>query len=701
MKFEFTAECAETRRGRGGRHKLLFSATSARLRALRGNCFSAHPFIRAIALKARPRAAAIAVALLCLASTGARAAFTAGEVAATRTAIADIDHGNWDGAHQAAGNAHFALLEKLVTWFDLTRPGTTADFATIAAFVDKNPDWPSQMLLRRHAEDAIADSTPPAQIIAWFQRYAPQGPTGAGRYVDALATSGQRAAAEATARQFLIEGTMTGAQMTEFAGRYRPMLRQVDFQLRADRLIWAGDIEGATQVLPDLSPGDRAVAQARIAFASQSPSATSSLAGLSDSQQNDLGLLYERMRWLRRQNRDSEAIALLAIAPPTLPHAELWWNERAVLARRALENHDPKAAYELARDHRQASGAALADGEWLSGWIALRFLNQPKAALQHFKLMQSTVATPVSIARAAYWAARAEEALGDQDAANRDYAKAATHIGAFYGQLALAKLTPSAKLALPPEPRVAGLDARSFSNSELVQVTQLFAAIGLPDRGDAFVRRMGDLARTPEDALLAMRLAKANNSLAAEVHVAKKLMQGGMEVLADGYPVIAHLGPKEPEPELVHAIIRQESQFDASAVSPSGALGLMQLMPGTARGVASKMRIKAFKIGTLTADPRSNVVIGASYLADLVDHFGGSYVMAIAGYNAGPGRVAGWLSDNGDPRPKLDDMIDWIEKIGVYETRNYVQRVVENLEIYRARMAGGAAPNAIVKDLVR
>jgi len=178
-------------------------------------------------------------------------------------------------------------------------------------------------------------------------------------------------------------------------------------------------------------------------------------------------------------------------------------------------------------------------------------------------------------------------------------------------------------------------------------------------------------------------------------------MQGGMPVLADGYPVIAQLGPKAPEPALIHAIIRQESMFDAGAVSPSGALGLMQLMPPTARSVAGKLKIKKFNPNNLTNDPRTNVVLGSSYLADLVDKFSGSYVMAIAGYNAGPGRVNGWLGENGDPRPKLDDTIDWVEKISVSETRNYVQRVIENLQVYRARMAGGSAPNRIEQDLVR
>jgi len=256
---------------------------------------------------------------------------------------------------------------------------------------------------------------------------------------------------------------------------------------------------------------------------------------------------------------------------------------------------------------------------------------------------------------------------------------------------------------LPPQPSVAGLEARAFGNRELVQVAQLFNAIGLSNRADPFIRRVGELARTPDDALLAMRLAKTNNSLAAEVSVAKKLMQGGMPLLADGYPFIEPLGPKAPEPALIHAIIRQESQFDAGVESPSGALGLMQLMPATAKGVAAKLKIKKHSTDLLTADPRYNVTLGSAYLASLVDQFGGSYVMAIAAYNAGPGRVNGWVRDNGDPRhASLDDMIDWIEKIDVSETRNYVQRVVENLEVYRARMTRElAAPNKISGDLVR
>jgi soluble lytic murein transglycosylase len=636
-----------------------------------------------------------------LLAPGQADAFTGSETAAARSAIADVDHGKWDDAYSVAERAHFPILTKLVTWLDLTRPGTPADFPHLRAFIAENPDWPSQTLLRKHAEDAIADSTPPGEVVTWFQLAGPQGSNGAGRYVDALNATKQHARAEATARQFLVDGTMTTDQVAAFAGRYQPMLRQVDFELRADRLIWANKASEASALLSYVGPSAHAVIQTRIALQDQSSSAQSMLAGLSKDQLNDLGLLYDRLRWLRKENRDAEAVALLAIAPPTLPHAELWWNERAILARHALESGDAKGAYELARDHRQASGSALADGEWLSGWIALRFLNNPKDALPHFTTMLSTVSTPISIARAAYWAGRAEEALGDKAAADRDYAKASAYNGTYYGLIALAKINASSHLTLPPQPQIAGLDARSFSNRELVQVTQLLGEIGLSDRGDAFVRRIAELARTPEDALLAMRLAKSNNSLAAEVQVAKKLMQGGMPVLADGFPVIAQLGPKTPEPALIHAIIRQESLFDAGAVSPSGALGLMQLMPGTAKGVAGKMKMKKFKTTVLTTDPRTNVVLGSNYLAELVDKFRGSYVMAIAGYNAGPGRVNGWLGENGDPRPKLDDTIDWVEKISVGETRNYVQRVLENLEVYRARLAGGSAPNAIAKDLVR
>ena len=654
-----------------------------------------------VAPRGKATALILTVALAFTVAARPAAAFTDSEMKAARAAIADVDHGKWDDARQIAQHAHFPLLAKLVEWLDLTRPGANADFDTLAGFIDQNQDWPSQALLKRHAEEAITDSTPPAKVVDWFQRNAPLGAVGAGRDIDALNATGRHDQAAATARQFLIDGSMSASQLTQFATRYAPLLRPADFQLRADRLVWAGDTDGAGAALPYLPNDARAIIQTRIALAAGAPNAQAMLSHLSTAQQSDLGILYDRMRWLRKQNRDAEAIALLDIAPPTLPHADQWWNERAVLARRALENGDPKTAYKLARDHRQASGAALADGEWLSGWIALRFLHDPKAAIDHFDRMLSTVGTPISVARAGYWAGRAKEELGDQFGAQADYARAAAHIGTFYGQLAMAKVNPAARLILPAQPAVAGLESRAFGNRELVQVAELYNAIGLQNRAAIFVRRIGELARTPDDALLAMRLAKVTNSLAAEVSVSKKLMQGGMPLLVDGYPYIAPLGPKAPEPALIHAIIRQESLFDAGAVSPSGALGLMQLMPATAKNVAGKLKVK-HKVDLLTEDPSYNVKLGSAYLADLVDHFSGSYVMAIAGYNAGPSRVGGWLRDNGDPRPKLDDMIDWIEKIGVSETRNYVQRVIENLEIYRARMTRGySTPNTIDHDLMR
>ncbi|HLG89966.1 MAG TPA: lytic transglycosylase domain-containing protein [Alphaproteobacteria bacterium] len=643
-------------------------------------------------------------------SAPAWSATATGEIDAgtARAIMGQIDHGRWEDAGQLAKRARSPALSKLVEWFYLTEPGSPADFGEITRFVEQNPDWPSQGLLKKRAEEAINDSTSNAAIIEWFSHNPRQSAAGAMRYIDALLAAGRKPEAEATARQFLSDGSMTGPQLVQFASRYADIFRPVDFELRADRLIWESDTDGAAQVLPYLAPDAKAIARVRIAFAAQEPSAPALLSHLTPAQQNDLGILYERMRWLRRQNRDAEAIALLAVAPPTLPHPELWWNERAILARRALGNGDAKTAYGLARDHRQASGAALADGEWLSGWIALRFLNDPKAALGHFETMLATVDHPISVSRGAYWAGRAEEALGDRIAAQPYYSRAAAYIGTFYGQLALAKLDPAARLKLPKQPTAtSGVEARAFNNSELVQVAEVLNAIGLANRAEPFVRRIGELARTPEDALLAMRLAKVTKSLAAEVLVAKKLMQGGMPVLVDGYPVLAPV-PRAPEPPLIHAIIRQESLFDGAAVSPSGALGLMQLMPGTAKTVAGKLKMKRYKLALLTTDPRSNVELGSAYLADLVDHFGGSYVLAVAAYNAGPGRVAGWLRDNGDPRQNLDQTIDWIEKINVGETRNYVQRVMENLEIYRAVIAGRigkahefSGPNMITTDLMR
>ena len=280
-----------------------------------------------------PAATALALALL---TAHQAVAFTPAELGAARTVIANIDKGKWAEAHHAADRAHFPLLGKLVTWSYLTRPGMTASFEEVTRFIDQNQDWPLQGALKRRAEESIDDSTSPKAIIEWFQRFPPMTPAGAGRYIDALLGTRQQDQAAATARQFLIDGTMNKGQLAQFVTRYSGILRPQDFQLRVDRLIWTGEMDDATQLLPQLPPEARATDQVRIALASQARNAPAMLSQLSQVQQNDLGVLYERMRWLRRQNQDAAAIALLEIAPPTLPHAELWSNERAILARPEL-----------------------------------------------------------------------------------------------------------------------------------------------------------------------------------------------------------------------------------------------------------------------------------------------------------------------------------------------------------------------------
>jgi len=288
----------------------------------------------ALPVKARLLAGSIALAAML---AGARAqAFTGSETAAAKTAILDVDHGKWEAAYAAADDAHFPVLSKLVTWLDLTRPGSGADFSHLRSFIQENPDWPQQNTLRRHAEDAITDSTPSAEVVAWFQQSAPVGPIGAGHYVDALNATNQHAQAEATARQFLVDGTMNPNELTDFANRYQPMLRQVDFELRADRLIWAGKYSDATALISYLPSNSRPVIETRIALETQAGNAQTLLSGLSKDQTNDLGLLYDRMRWLRKENRDAEAIALLAVAPPTPPPFEPRGDEGGAVVRPGL-----------------------------------------------------------------------------------------------------------------------------------------------------------------------------------------------------------------------------------------------------------------------------------------------------------------------------------------------------------------------------
>jgi len=366
-----------------------------------------------------------------------------------------------------------------------------------------------------------------------------------------------------------------------------------------------------------------------------------------------------------------------------------------------LTRGDISAAYRLAAAHGTETGEAFVEGEFFAGWIALRYLNEPDMAAPHFLSLYSGAKSVISRARGAYWSGRAAEAKGDTAAATDWYRNAARHLTVFYGQLAASRLPDPVHLSMDSGVRASAAEQADFNRLELVRVARQLTQIGENDRIRPFLINLLNRAGKPTDYVLLAGLARSLEREDLAIHVAKEARQSGVELTEFLFPTLRVPQGETPEAALTLAIIKQESAFDQRAKSSAGALGLMQLMPSTARPLAKAAGIGKLDEKKLLSDANLNMRLGRLYLAQMIDRFGGSYIMAIAAYNAGPSRVRSWSDLYGDPRQADTDAIDWIENIPFNETRNYVMRVMENLQIYRSILAEEGVRIALDDDLNR
>ncbi|PWC32463.1 lytic transglycosylase domain-containing protein [Azospirillum sp. TSO35-2] len=619
------------------------------------------------------------------------------DIAIYRDAFKLADDERLVDAQAAAAQARDPLPAKVIRWMALASPGG-GSFADIAAFLRDNPDWPNQNGLRKQAEMAMPD-LPPAEVTEWFRLYPPLTNDGFVRYADALIATGSAERATPLIRKQWADATFTPDEEATFLAHYTPYLRQQDHKARIDRLLWARQDGPVRRMLPFFDDAYDTLIEARIALDGDSAGAEAALSRVTPSLRDDPGLMFDRARYLRRKGDDSGALEIIARAGQDMGRPQSWWSERHLLARRAMERGDHNLAYRLVSANGMSEGSAFADAEFLSGFLALRFLDKPSEAFAHFHKLYRSVTAPISKARGAYWCGRAAEALGQSAPAREWYGKAATYPTTFYGQLAARHVSGGA-VTLPAPPAVPQSEAAAFDRRELVRVARLLAEIGGgDDRVTSFVRRISLSAKTPADYALAARLGSELGRRDLAVAAAKDAAQNDVFLVEAGYPMI-DFRPPSPELALVHGIIRQESTFNPQIVSSAGARGLMQLMPTTAQLVATKLGLKHTN-ARLTADPGYNVTLGSAYLAELIDRFNGSWVLAIAGYNAGPNRVRQWIQTYGDPRTEAVDVVDWIELIPISETRNYVQRVMEAVQVYRVRLTSERAEPNLDRDLRR
>jgi soluble lytic murein transglycosylase len=646
-----------------------------------------------------PRALFVA-AIFVLSMTAARAELLAPQDQEIyRAAFAAAHASDWTAARQIAASATERLPEKVLEWLELTR-SQGASFGGLVAFVDANPDWPFQRLLRERAEDASRD-VPDELLLEYFQRKHPTTPKGRLRLADMLAASGKGDAATEVVRALWLAPDLDPDTERAILERHGLRLRPADHVARVDRLIWAGQRSAATRLLGLVPEEERRLGEARLGLQSLAPDAQSLVSRVPPGLRADPSLLFEQARWDRRKDRLEDAARVFLGSRKKLERPAAWWAERQILARRLIDDGKNKLAYALLTAPGQGEPtAAHAEDEFLSGWLAFRRLDLPKTGYEHF--VRSIAATELASgkARGAYWAGRAAQALGKSAASRRWFATAADAETSYYGQLAAARLGRAAIPKFSPEPFVTPEDVDRFDANELVRAARMLAEIGADDIAKPFLQRLDAKAATPAEHKLVADLAEQTHHLDVAMAAARRAGYNGKPLLEQSFPLIPIDHDGIAEKPLILAIARQESAFDPLAVSNANARGLMQLAPETARRVAKSLSLP-FSADRLLSDATFNLTLGSAYLDQMLDKFGGSYVLSLAAYNAGPARVSQWLSEKGDPRSPAVDIVDWIELIPYGETRNYVEHVLENLQIYRFRLGDRERAFTLAQDLRR
>lgn len=632
--------------------------------------------------------------------SGSSTTLSESDIRLYKKCFAAAEKNDWQYARNGCNQAHNKLPLKILQWMDLTRPGPGRPFAEYRRFIAENPNWPKQDILWAQAERALSSDIPAVEIIAWF---GPREPlTAQGGAVLALALRDLGKDAVPVVRKIWVGRDFDKKLMGSFLANWGKFLRPEDHAARMERLLWDEETEEASQMLPLLSNKNiQQIATARIAFQRAQPNASALYTSLSAEQRKSPGLRLDAAEYYRRKDQPEKAADLLDPPPAAPLNPTRLWGELDRAVRLALEQKNDKRAYRLAKSHGAKDGLVLAEGEFLAGWIALRRLNDAKSAFGHFERLYKGTNSALSRSRGAYWAFLAAKKMGDKELATYYRNIAAQYPLTYYGQLAALSIPNPKPFAFP---KSLGPDAaylRAAANNELVQAVQILGKLGFEKSAKPFLQELASKATKPGEVIFLSQIARDAGSITSALYTAKEARKTGIDVADPLFPVISLPGAKSLriEPALILGVVKQESAFDLKAQSNAGALGYMQLLPSTAKGVAKKLKI-GFAPDQLTRDGQFNIRLGQEYLGSLVDGFDGSYVLAIAAYNAGPGRVRQWIQKYGDPHRNGTDVVDWIEMIPFAETRNYVQRVLENTQIYRARLnSKNVAILALTKDL--
>jgi soluble lytic murein transglycosylase len=587
---------------------------------------------------------------------------------------------------------------KLVELLFLRDHGAQAGYQRIAAFLSAAPNWPLTETLMKRSEQALYENIQDTQTtLNHFKARKPITAYGHLALARAHYVQGEADAGKASLRQAWSMPNVDADMEQKILSEFGNQLSSNDHKSRLWRLIYAQEASGAVRNARRLGGEYQTAAEVAHQLLRGTAGADRRYAALSSAMKSEAAMKLVLARFYRRQEKFDQARAVLISMPSTVSDPEAVWGERRTIARRSVGPNNVQhwnAAYQMASKHGLSAGDSAMEAEFIAGWVALRYLRKPDTAMKHFGNYDAMALTRTDKAKAAYWIGRTSAALGDKTNSRSAYQAAAAHSTVFYGQLSREQLG----LGNTPE-TINGGDASSAARAkvdrdEVIRAMRLMARTGNNDQLNLFLWSIATRFNSADEMNAAASVVQNVSGTSSALRLAKAASQRGIDIDSWSYPVMglprwAQIG-KPIERSLVFALSRQESEFDPQAGSSVGAQGLMQLMPGTARLVAQQYRVPYVQ-SKLKNDPSYNVKLGAAHLADLVDNFNGSYILTLVAYNAGPRRSREWVDEFGDPRSGQVDAVDWIECIPFDETRQYVQKVMQNVHVYRSRLA----PNTV------
>ncbi len=607
-----------------------------------------------------------------------------------RKAISEMQKSRWSSSLKIAKKAKNKSIYNFIQWRHLTTSGNQASFFDYKVFIDRNSQYPQIDKLRFLAEHKLSTSKiSPNKIINWFNQNEPLSGYGKMILGESYVLSGDKIKGTNLIKDGWITAKLSKNELKFFRKKFKKYLNADDYIKRADYLAWNNKYWDLKRLLRYLPKDYELLYTARQILMTKGYGVDRAIKNVPDKFKNDAGLNYDRLKWRRKKGRvDSSVEILLKIKNDKeyLVRPEKWWKEREIISRALIYKKKYETAYKISSNHGMTEGSDFAAAEWMSGWIALSFLNDPLIAKDHFQNFYNNVSYPISTSRGAYWVARSYEKLGDREQSNKWYQEASKYLTTYYGQLAFLKLNPNGKFELKKDMAVDNKYRYIFFNKELVKIVYLLDELKKDKYTKFILRHLANDNINKGSEVLAAELSTNIERYDFAIQISKIASYQKRFHNKFNYPIISTPkninGRKIPESAFILSIIRQESEFDLSANSHAGAKGLMQLMPYTAKLVSKQAKLPYSK-SRLTTDPEYNINLGSHYIAGLILQYDGAYPFATAAYNAGPNRVKYWKKINKNPQKKQINYVDWVELIKFRETRNYVQRVLENYNVYR------------------